>query len=164
VSNKEGLWTLGIQVNRKIKEKPYTSLRLYIPSSENCSDRKLLLARLQAEGGEEAKLYYSAKIHGSTITLRQVKPQTQPQTSPPSLAERADQIIAIIARLGETTTWPAVREKLGLPPESTPSPFLVKELRDRGLQTIKNPKTSTMIWKLINREKLNGWTNPSKEL
>jgi hypothetical protein len=124
----------------------------------------LLLARLQAEGGEEAKLYYSAKIHGSTITLRQVKPQTQPQTSTPSLAERADQIIAIIDQLGGTTTWPNVREKLGLPPESTPSPFLVKALRERGLLTIKNPKTSTMIWKLINGGELSGWTNPLEEL
>ncbi len=162
--NEEGLWTLGIQVNRKIKEKPYTSLRLYIPSSENCSDRKLLLTRLQAEGGEDAKLYYRATIRGSTITLRQVKPQTQPQAPLPSLAERADNIIAIIAQLGGSTTWPTVREKLGLQPESTPGPLLVKALRERGLLTIKNPKTSTMIWELINREKLNGWTDPLKAL
>jgi hypothetical protein len=50
-----------------------------------------------------------------------------------------------------------VRERLELPPESTPSPFLVKQLRDKGLLTIKNPKTSTMTWQLIDREKLNGW-------
>jgi hypothetical protein len=68
--------------------------------------------------------------------------------------------MTIVAQLGGTTTWPAVREKLGLSPKSTPSPFLVKALRERGLQTIKNPKTSTMTWKLIDREKLNGWTKP----
>ncbi len=154
MSDQEGHWTLGTQVNRKIGEKIYTSLRLYVP----ISDAKLLSKRLQAEGGEDAKLYYSAKINGSTITLRQIQPQTQPQASPPSLAERADQIVAIIAQLGGTTTWPTVREKLGLPSESMPGPFLVRQLRDRGLLTIKNPKTSTMTWKLIDREKLNGWT------
>lgn len=155
MSDSDGLWTLGIQVNRKIGDKIYTSLRLYVPNND---DVKSLLKKLQAEGGEEEKLYYSAKIHGSTIILRQVKPQTRPQAPPPSLAERADQIIAIIAQLGGTTTWPTVRENLGLSPDSTPSPFLVKQLRDRGLLTIKNPRTSTMTWKLIDREKLNGWT------
>jgi hypothetical protein len=153
MSDKEGHWTLGIQVNRKVGEKIYTSLRLYVPSN----DAKLLLRRLQDEGGEDSKLYYSAKIQGSTIMLRQVQPQKQPQASPPCLAERADQIITIIAQQGGTTTWPSVREKLGLPPESTPSPFLVRQLRDRGLLTIKNPKTSTMTWKLVDRSKLNGW-------
>jgi len=122
-------------------------------------DTEILLKRVQAEGGEDAKLYFSAKINGSTITLRQVQPQTRPKASRPSLSERADQIIGIIAQLGGTTTWPTVREKLGLPSESTPSPFLVKQLRDRGLQTTKNPKTSTMTWQLMDREKLNGWTN-----
>jgi hypothetical protein len=156
MSEREGHWTLGIQVNRKIGDKVYPSLRLYVPSND---DTKLLLKKLQAEGGEDEKLYYSAKVNGSTITLRQVQPQTRPQASRPSLAERADQIMVIIDQLGGTTTWPAVREKLGLPPESTPSPFLVKQLRDRGLLTIKNPKTSTMTWQLIEREKLNGWTS-----
>jgi hypothetical protein len=122
-------------------------------------DTNLLLKRIEAEGGKDAKLYYSAKINGSTITLRQVQPQTQQPTPHPSLAERADQIIAIIAQLGGTSTWPTVREKLGLPSDSTPSPFLVKQLRDRWLLTIKNPKTSTMTWKLTDREKLNGWVS-----
>lgn len=156
MSDHDGHWTLGIQVNRKIGDKVYPSLRIYVPSN---GDTKLLLKRLQAEGGEAAKLYYSAKINGSTITLKQVPSQTRSQASRPSLAERADQIIAIVAQLGGTTTWPTVREKLGLPPESTPSPFLVKQLRDKGLLTIKNPKTSTMTWRLIDREKLNGWTS-----
>ena len=154
MSDGERHWTLGIQLNRKIGEKVYSSLRLYVPTS----DRELLLKKLQAEGGKDAKLYYAAKINGSTILLRQVQSQPQPQTSRLSLAERADRIISIIAELGGTTTWPTVREKLGLPPESTPSPFLVKQLRDRGLQTLRNPKTSTKIWKLIEREKMNGWT------
>jgi hypothetical protein len=156
VSDRNGYWTLGIQVNRKIGEKTHRSLRFYIPSND---ETKRLLQRVEAEGGEAEKLYYSAKINGSTITLRQVQPQTRPQASRPSLTERADQIVAIIAQLGGTTTWPTVREKLGLPPESTPSPFLVRQLRDKGLLTIKNPKTSTMTWKLIDREKLNGWTS-----
>ncbi len=155
MSDRECRWTLGVQVNRKIGEKVYPSLRIYVPSA----DSELLLKRLQAEGGEAAKLYFNAKINGSTITLRQVKLQTQTKAARPSLTERADQIITIIAQQGGTTTWPAVREKLGLPPESMPGPFLVKQLRDRGLLTIKNPKTSTMTWKLINRQKLNGWTS-----
>jgi hypothetical protein len=50
------------------------------------------------------------------------------------------------------------RERLGLPSESMPGPFLVKLLRDRGLLTLKNPKTSTMTWKLVDRGKLNRWT------
>ena len=154
MSEREGHWTLGIQVNRKIGEKVYSSLRIYVPSA----DSELLLKRLQAEGGEDAKLYFNAKINGSTILLRQVQPQTQPKAPRPSPAERADQIMAIVAQLGGTTTWPAVRERLGLPSKSMPGPFLVKQLRDRGLLTIKNPKTSTMTWKLIDREKLNGWT------
>jgi hypothetical protein len=156
MSNEEGYWTLGIQVNRKIGDKVHSSLRIYVPTND---DTEILLKRVQAEGGEDAKLYFSAKINGSTITLRQVQPQTRPKASRPSLSERADQIIGIIAQLGGTTTWPTVREKLGLPSESTPSPFLVKQLRDRGLQTTKNPKTSTMTWQLMDREKLNGWTN-----
>lgn len=156
MSDKAGHWTLGIQVNRKIGDKTHRSLRFYIPSND---ETKALLQRVQAEGGQDAKLYYSAKmINGSTIMLRQVQPQTRPQPSRLSLAEQADQIMAIIAQLGGTTTWPAVREKLGLPPESTPSPFLVRQLIDRGLLTIKNPKTSTMTWKLIDRQKMNGWT------
>ncbi len=154
MSDKDGHWTLGIQVNRKVGDKTYASLRFYVPSND---ESKILLKRLQAEGGEKAKLYYSAKINPSTITLRQVQPQTGPQASRPTLVERADQIVAIIAELGGTTTWPTVREKLALPTESMPGPFLVKALRDRGLLTIKNPKTSTMTWKLIDRRKLNGW-------
>jgi hypothetical protein len=156
MSNEEGYWTLGIQVNRKIGNKVYRSLRLYPPSND---DTEALLKRVQAEGGVDEKFYYSAKINGSTILLRLVNPQTQPQTPRLSLAEKADQIISVVAQLGGTTTWPAVREKLGLPHQSTPSPFLVKQLRDRGLQTTKNPKTSTMTWKLINREKMNGWVS-----
>jgi hypothetical protein len=156
MSDKDGLWKLGIQVNRRIGDKVYHSLRLYPPNND---ETKVLFKRIQAEGGEDGKLYFSAKmINGSTIMLRQVQPQTRPQGSRPSLAERADQIMTIIAQLGGTTNWPTVREKLGLPPESTPSPFLVKQLRDRGLLTIKNPKTSTMTWQLIDRGKLNGWT------
>lgn len=154
MSDEDGHWTLSIQVNRKIGNKVYHSLRLYPPSND---DTEKLLKRVQAEGGEDEKLYYGAKINGSTITLKQVHPQTRPQASRSSLSERADQIIAIITQLGGTTNWPAVREKLGLPPESTPSPFLVRQLRDRGLLTIKNPKTSTMTWKLTDREKMNGW-------
>ncbi len=157
MSEAQKLWTLGIQLNRKVGEKTYSSLRFYVPSKTE--DANSLLKKLQADGGEDSKLHYSAKIHGSTITLKQVQPQTQPQALPLNLAERADQIIAIIAQLGGTTTWPAVREKLGLPSESTPSPFLVRQLRDRGLLTIKNAKTSTMTWKLTDREKLNGWTS-----
>ena len=147
MSDKEGHWTLGIQVNRKIGDKTYTSLRLYVPSN---NDKKLLLKKLLAEGAMNPKNYTSTprSRSGSTILLRQVQPQTRPKATRPSLGERADRIIAIITQLGGTTTWPAVREKLGLPSESTPSPFLVKELRDRGLLTIKNPKTSTMTWKL----------------
>jgi hypothetical protein len=159
MSDKEGHWTLGIQVNRKIGEKTYTSLRLYVPKN----DKKLLLERLQAEGGDEAKLYFDAKFHGAKIILTPVQPQAQAATLSPSLAQRADQIIALIVKQGGTTTWPTVREKLGLPPESMPDPFLVKELRDRGLLTIRNPKTSTMTWKLIDRERMNGWTNPNSK-
>ncbi len=154
MSDKNGHWTLGIQVNRKIGETTYTSLRLYVPKN----DKKLLLERLQAEGGDESKLYFDAKFHGVKIILTPVQPQAQTPTPSPSLAERADQVIAIIAQQGGTTTWPSVREKLGLPPESMPGPFLVRQLRDRGLLTVKNSKTSTMTWKLINREKLNGWS------
>jgi hypothetical protein len=157
MSDNDGHWTLGIQVNRKIGDKVHYSLRLYVPSND---DTKILLKKLQTEGGEDAKLHYRAKINGSTITLRQVQPQTRPQAPRPSLAERADRIIAIIAQLGGTTNWPAVREELELPPESTPSPFLVKQLREKGLLTIKNPKTSTMTWKLMDREKMNGWAHP----
>lgn len=155
MSSRDGHWTLGIQVNRKIGDKIYPSLRIYVPSA----DTELLLKRLQAEGGEDAKLYFNAKINGSTILLRQVQPQTHPKASRPSLAERADRIIAIIAQLGGTTNWPTVREKLGLPPECMPGPFLVKRLKDRGLVSIKNSKTSTMMWKLVDREKLNGYTH-----
>jgi hypothetical protein len=154
-----GHWTLGIQVNRKIGDKIHRSLRFYVPSN---GDTKALLQKVQAEGGDVEKLYYSAKINGSTITLRQIQPQTRPQASRPSLAERADQIMAIIAQLGGTTSWPTVREKLGLPSKSTPSPFLVKALKERGMQSTKDPKTSTMIWKLIDREKMNGWANELK--
>jgi hypothetical protein len=153
MSDKEGHWTLDIQVNRKIGETTYTSLRLYVPEN----DKKLLLERLQAEGGDEAKLYFDAKFHGAKIILTPVQPQAQAPTPSPSLAERADQIIAIITQQGGTTTWPSVREKLGLPPESMPGPFLVRQLRDRGLLTTKNPKTSTMTWKLIDKSRLNGW-------
>ncbi len=161
--NNGGRWTLAIQLNRKIGDKVHSSLRIYVPTND---DTEILLKKLQAEGGERAKLYFSAKINssGSTILLRQIQPQTQQKTSRPSLGEQANQIIAIVAQLGGTTTWPTVREKLGLPPESTPSPFLVKQLRDRGLRTIRNPKTSTMTWTLMDREKLNGWANPLKEL
>jgi hypothetical protein len=155
MSDKEGHWTLGIQVNRKIGETTYTSLRLYVPKN----DKKLLLERLQAEGGDEAKLYFDAKFHGARIVLSPVQPQARASTLSPSLAERADQIVAIMTQLGGTSTWPTVREKLGLSSESMPGPFLVKALRDRGLLTIKNPKTSTMTWKLIDREKMNGWTS-----
>ncbi len=156
MSDKDGHWTLGIQVNRKIGDKVSRSLRIYVPSND---ETKTLMKRVQAEGGEDAKLYFSAKINGSTILLRQIQRQARPKASRPSLAERADQIMAVVAQLGGTTNWPKVREKLGLPPESMPGPFLVKQLRDRGLLTVKNPKTSTMTWKLIDREKLNGWTN-----
>jgi hypothetical protein len=156
MSDNHGHWTLGIQINRKIGETTYTSLRLYVPKN----DEKLLLKRLQAEGGDRAKLYFDAKFHGAKIVLTPVQHQAEAPTPTPSLslAERADQVIAIIVQQGGTTTWPTVREKLGLPPESTPSPFLVKQLIDRGLQTTKNPKTSTMTWKLIDRSTLNGWT------
>jgi hypothetical protein len=154
-SNKNGYWTLGKQKNRDTGHKIYTSLRIYVPTNE---DTKLLLERLQAEGGEDAKLHFRAKIQGSRIILTQVQLEAESSNYSPSMSERADKIIAIVAQLGGTTSWPTVREKLGLPTESMPGPFLVKQLRDRGMQTIKNPKTSTMTWKLIDREKMNGWT------
>jgi hypothetical protein len=154
MSETDGLWTLGIQLNRKIGDKVYSSLRVYVP---NNNETKPLLEKLQAEGGEVTKLYFKAKIQGSRIILNQVRPEPQPTTTAPSLSERADRIISIIAQAGGTSTWPTVREKLGLPRESMPGPFLVKQLRDKGLLTIKNPKTSTMTWQLIDREKLNGW-------
>lgn len=62
MSDKDGHWTLGIQVNRIIGDKAYHSLRLYMPTN---NDTKLLLKRLQTEGGEDAKLYYSAEINKS---------------------------------------------------------------------------------------------------
>jgi hypothetical protein len=157
MSNTNGLWTLGIQVNRKIGNKVYRSLRLYPPSN---GDTELLMKRVQTEGGEDEKLYFTAKIqnHGSRIILDEVQTAAERPTPRVNLTQRADEIISIIAQLGGTTTWPTVREKLGLPQESTPGPFLVKQLRDKGLLTIKNPKTSTMTWKLTDREKLNGWT------
>ncbi|HYW00723.1 MAG TPA: hypothetical protein VE862_04595 [Candidatus Acidoferrum sp.] len=152
MSDNEGYWTLGIQVNRKIENKTYISARLYVPSS----DLPELLKWIEKEG--HGKLHFRRKFHGRNIILTEVQTQTEMSTPRPSLAQRADEIIRVIAQLGGTSTWPAVREKLGLPTNSTPSPFLVKLLRDRGLQTTKNPKTSTMTWKLIDREKLNGWT------
>ena len=119
------------------------------------------MKKLQTDGGEYAKIPYKAKIEGlgARIILTQLQSNTETPIPYPKLTERADEIIAIMAELGGTTNWPTVREKLGLPPRSMPGPFLVKQLRDRGLLTIKNPKTSTMIWKLIDREKLNGWTS-----
>jgi hypothetical protein len=155
MSDRDGYWTLGVQINRKIQDKIYTSLRLYVPNND---DTKPLLKMLQDEGGEYAKLHFRAKIHGSRIILTQVQREVGTSATSPSLDERADHIITMVAQLGGTTTWPAVRERLGLPVESMPGPFLVKKLKDRGLLTIKNPKTSTMVWKLIDRERLNGWT------
>jgi hypothetical protein len=154
MSDRGGLWTLGIQLNRKVGNKVYSSLRFYPPTNK---ETKPLLEKLQAEGGEDSKLYFNAKIHGSRIILDQVRPEPKSTNTIPNLSERADRIILIIAQEGGTSTWPSVREKLGLPSHSMPGPFLVKQLKDRGLQTIKNPKTSRMIWKLIDREKLNGW-------
>ncbi|MGP8071399.1 MAG: hypothetical protein ACLP5V_16105 [Candidatus Bathyarchaeia archaeon] len=156
MSDKGNIWTLGIQLNRKIGDTVYSSLRLYVPNNK---ETKPLLEKLQAEGGEDSKLYFEAKIHGSRIILNQVRPEPKSKTTVPNLSERADRIISIVAQEGGTSTWPSVREKLGLPSESTPGPFLVKRLRDKGLLTIKNSKTSTMTWKLINREKLNGYTS-----
>lgn len=156
MSDTDGLWTLGIQFNRKVGDKVYSSLRIYVPNNK---DTKPLLEKLQAEGGEDSKLYYKAKIQGSRIILNQVRPEPKSTIRVPSLSERADRIVFIISQEGGTSTWPAVREKLGLSPESMPGPFLVKQLKDRGLQTMRNPKTSTMTWKLIDREKLNGWTS-----
>lgn len=155
MSNEEGYWTLGIQQNRRIQDKTYISLRMYIPSS----DAPQLLEILRTEGSKEGKLHYKRKFHGQNITLTPVHIQAEKSSPHPTLAQRADEIISIIAQLGGTSTWPTVREKLGLAPESTPSPFLVKQLRDRGLVTTKHPKTSTMTWKLIDRSKLNGWTS-----
>jgi hypothetical protein len=130
---------------------------MYVPTNK---ETKPLLERLQAEGGEKAELQFRAKFHGPRIILDQVEPETEAPTPMPSLSERADQIITIIANEGGTSTWPRVRNKLGLPADSMPGPFLVKRLRDKGLITVKNPKTSTMTWKLVNREKLNGWIDP----
>ena len=155
MSNKNGYWKLAIQLNRRIGDKVYSSLRMYVPTNQ---DTKPLLEKLQAEGGERAELQFRAKFHGSRIILDQVQPEAESAITRPTIGQRADQIITIVAQLGGTTSWPAVREKLGLPTESTPSPFLVKALKERGLQSTKDPKTSTMIWKLIDREKINGWT------
>jgi hypothetical protein len=153
-SKKNGYWTLGKQKNRDTGHKTYTSLRIYVPTN---NDTKPLLERLQVEGGEDCKLYFRAKIQRSRITLQQVKRDPEPTTPQTSLSERADRIIAIVTQEGGTSTWPFVREKLGRPAESMPGPLLVRALKDRGLQSVKDPKTSTMIWKLIDREKLNGW-------
>lgn len=155
MSDTDGLWTLGIQLNRKVGDRVYSSLRVYVPNNK---ETKPLLEKLQAEGGEDSKLYFKAKIQRSRIILNQVRREPKSTNKVPSLSERADLIISIIAQEGGTSSWPTVREELGLSPESTPSPFLVKQLRDRGLLTIKNPKTSTMTWKLIDRSKINGWT------
>ena len=154
--NRNGYWKLGIQLNRRIGDKVYSSLRMYIPTND---DTKPLLEKLHAEGGERAELQFRARFHGSRIILDQVQPGAESATPSSTLGERADQIITIVAQLGGNTSWPIVREKLGLPTESSPSPFLVKALKERGLQSTKNPKTSTMVWKLIDREKLNGWTH-----
>jgi len=154
--NGDGYWTLGIQKNRDTGNRIYKSLRMYPPTN---NDTKPLRKRLEAEDGHVTHLYYRAKIqnHGSRIILDEVQSVTKQSTTEPNLAQRADEIIEFAAQTGGTTTWPVVREKLGLPSNATPSPFLVKLLRDRGLLTVRNPKTSTMIWKLIDREKLNGW-------
>jgi hypothetical protein len=159
--NKDGYWTLGIQLNRKIRDKVYSSLRFYVPVND---DTKSLLKRLQLDGGEKSKLQYRAKIEGqgARIILTLTQPQYQTKASSPRLriGELADHVIAIIAQEGGTATWPFVREKLGRPAESMPGPILVKALTDRGMKSTKDPKTSTMIWKLIDRERLNGWTSP----
>lgn len=69
---------------------------------------------LEAEGGEEAKLYFSANFHGSRMTLIPVQFQTAVKNPPQaSVAERAEQIIGMVGQMGGTSTWPTVRENLG---------------------------------------------------
>jgi hypothetical protein len=156
--NRDGLWTLGIQKNRDTGNKIYKSLRMYGPTNK---DTALLRGRVEAKDGSATHIYYRAKVlnNGSRLIFDEVKPTTKEPSPKPNLAQRAAEIITIIASLGGTTTWPVVREKLTLPAESMPGPILVKALKERGMQTLKDPKTSTMIWKLIDREKLNGYTH-----
>jgi hypothetical protein len=157
MSNEHGYWTLSIQKNRDTGNRIYKSLRIYPPTNR---DTEPLREKLEAQDGEHTKVHYKAKIqnHGSRIILEEVQLVAKRSTPELNLVNRADEIITIIAQLGGTVTWPMVREKLGRPVESMPGPHLLQALRERGLHTFKNPKTSTMIWKLIDREKLNGWT------
>lgn len=69
MSNKEGHWTLDIQVNRKIGEKTYTSLRLYVPSS----DGSLLLKRLQSEEAKKQNYTSTPSFTGQRSGSRQCK-------------------------------------------------------------------------------------------
>jgi hypothetical protein len=159
-SNKNGYWTLGKQKNRDTGHKTYASLRIYVPTN---NDTKPLLEKLLVESGEDCKLYFKAKTKiqctkGIRIILDQIQPEPEQSTPSRSLAERADQIITIIALKGGESAWPLVCQELGLKPGSMPGPILVKALEERGMQRTKDPRTSTMIWKLVDREKLNGWT------
>ena len=115
--------------------------------------------RDKAKDESVTHISYRAKIlnSGSRLVFDEVKQTTKEASPKPNLAQRAGEIITIISHQGEPPTWPVVREKLGLQVECMPGPILVRALRERGMQTIKDPKISTKIWRLIDREKLNGW-------
>jgi hypothetical protein len=144
MSNEEGYWTLGIQQNRRIGDKEYISLRIYIPTSDNPH----LIEVLRNLGSQEGKLHFRRKFHGPNIILAPAQIRAKPPPSHPDMAQWADEIINFIAQQGGISAWPIVRKRFGLPPTSTPSSKLVELLEQRGLQRKKDPKTSTMIWTL----------------
>jgi len=82
------------------------------------------------------------------MLLVDAPPEPKISEPPEKTEDRAKRIKAFIIRSGGETTWPKVREFLGLPLSSTPGPLLVRELKDEGVESVKNPKTSTKIWRL----------------
>lgn len=143
MTDRIGLWILASEVNRRTKSRSYIRLRINIPAiySEG-------LLKIVDRDGTNGRIYYQHKLQGKKIVLIPTEPP-KPNPKPISIKEKADQIIRIIENEGGVTTWPKAREHLGLPSNSTPSPFLVRELKKRGMQTYKDPRTSTMIWKFI---------------
>jgi hypothetical protein len=144
MAERHGYWMLSSEINRRVGDRVYTRLRISIPATACETLRKHLLSN------GNSKKCFECRIQGDRIVLTPVEqPKSKPR--PISVRDRADQIIAIIEQAGGASTWPEVREQLNLASDSMPGPFVVRELRSRGVQSIRNPRTSTMIWKLTRK-------------
>jgi hypothetical protein len=132
-------WVLSRELDRKVGETTYWRYRISVPKRNHDS--------LSQKLGLQQKIYFTARIQQGKVTLLKVSPP-EPKASPEKVEDRAKRVKKFLIKSGGETTWPKVRDFLGLPANSSPGPRLVQELKKLDIESVTNPKTSTKIWRL----------------